>query len=224
VGPVLYAWKTEPAFGHQVGGDGLFLEENRQDGDFLFLLVDVMGHGPAAHAGIRLLDASLANSQTWDLSPAELLQCLHAMLQPRWAATGQFVAAVALLVRAPLDHFLASQAGMPNFWQRPVGWVAWGGVPRGRPLGLPYPELYNDASIGFRPGEVLLVWSDGVTEATNAAGQQLSEGHLAHFLAGLSATASPQQMVDALFGELSTFTGAGWRQDDTTALCLSHPP
>jgi serine phosphatase RsbU (regulator of sigma subunit) len=146
------------------------------------------------------------------------------MLQPWWAAMDQYVTAVALLVHPQKDDFFASQAGIPDFWQRPVGWVGLGGVPRGQPLGMPVPETYNEASISFRPGATLLTCSDGVTEAENPAGQQFGHGHFTHFLAGLPASATPRQVVDGLFQQVSAFVGAGWPQDDTTALCLHRQP
>src|SRR5438046_2975787 len=118
VGPVHYAWRTEPAHGHQVGGDWLFLEEDRQDGNALFLLVDAMGHGPDAHLAVRFLEQCLGDPQTWNRNPADVLQCLHGMLQPWWAAKCQFVAAAALLVRRPTVDVVASQAGLPDCWYR----------------------------------------------------------------------------------------------------------
>lgn len=42
VGPLHYAWKTEPACGHQGGGDGLFLEQDRQDGNAVFPFCEKM--------------------------------------------------------------------------------------------------------------------------------------------------------------------------------------
>jgi serine phosphatase RsbU (regulator of sigma subunit) len=224
VGPLHYAWKTEPACGHPVGGDGLFLEKDRQDGNAPFLVVDVMGHGPDAHLGIRFLEQCLGDSQTWNLSPAALLRRLHGMLQPWWAATDQFVAAVALLARAQADDLLSSQAGMPDCWHRPVNWVAWSGVPRGPLLGVPSTEPYNEASLSLQPGEPLLARSDGVTDARNPAGQEFSHGRLAQFLAGLPGTVTPRQVVDGLFQQVSAFVGAGWPVDDTTAVCLYRQP
>jgi len=70
---------------------------------------------------------------------------------------------------------------------------------------------------------MLLACSDGVTEASNQASQQFRHGgHLAHFLAGLPGTRTARQVVDGLFQQVSAFVGAGWPQDDTTALCLSR--
>jgi hypothetical protein len=201
----------------------LFLEQTRRDGDALFLLVDVMGHGPDAHQGFHFLEQCLGDSQTWDLSPADLLRCLHGMLQPWWAATYQYVAAAALLVRAPAADVLASQAGLPDCWHRGASWVAWCGIPRGPLLGVPSTQPHGEAAIPLQPGEALLAFSDGVSEATNPAGQQFGHGHLAPFLAGLPGSATPRQVADSLFQELAVFVVAGWPQDDTTAVCLHRP-
>jgi hypothetical protein len=144
------------------------------------------------------------------------------MLQSWWAATDQFVAAVALLVSANKDDCLASQAGLPDLCHRPVSWVAWGGIPRGPLLGVPSTELHEEGRIPLRPGETLLACSDGVTEAKNPAKQQFDQGHLARFLGGLPLSVSPRQVVDGLFQQVAAFVGIAWPQDDTTALCLSR--
>ncbi|HWU06928.1 MAG TPA: PP2C family protein-serine/threonine phosphatase [Streptomyces sp.] len=73
--------------------------------------------------------------------------------------------------------------------------------------------------LGFPPGAVLLVLTDGVTEARDAAGAfyPLDER------LGAWAGRTPDQVLDALQADLQEFSG-GVRRDDVAVLVLSRPP
>src|SRR5262245_21868559 len=45
-GDLTWAWESVPHHEHVVSGDALFLEDDRTDGRLMFLLIDVMHHGP----------------------------------------------------------------------------------------------------------------------------------------------------------------------------------
>jgi sigma-B regulation protein RsbU (phosphoserine phosphatase) len=69
------------------------------------------------------------------------------------------------------------------------------------------------------PGELVLLYTDGVTETASVSGERYGIGRLRRFLserAGLG----PQAMLDALESELDEFRG-GDPTDDIAALALT---
>ncbi len=206
--------------GETVDGDAVFPSRDRADGRYLFLLIDVAGHGqPAADvvAEVRLLlqDAACENQQ-----PATLLQILNGMLQQTFAATERFVAALAVLFDGQ-GNLLGSNAGQPEPWigQPGATWQPWP-VPGGTFLGVAQPdEEYQEGPAALLVGQQLLAWTDGVTEAGRSRGQ-LFQGQLERFLEALPVGLPAGQVVVRLLQALQVHAGAVWPEDDTTVVCL----
>jgi sigma-B regulation protein RsbU (phosphoserine phosphatase) len=83
---------------------------------------------------------------------------------------------------------------------------------------MPYPERVLD--IG--PGDTLLLYTDGVTEARDGSGEEFGEGRLSDLLARREECCS-QGIVGRVRDEVLAFTGAGEFQDDMTILCVRLP-
>ncbi len=225
-----HAWSTievasaaVPQHGESVSGDGLFVETGRQDGGVMLLLVDVMGHGAGAAATVASLwNQHLPDPACQNRRPAELLTVLHNGLQQEWLTTSRFAAAMALLVNLQARTAEGSNAGLPDpqVGQPGAAWQRWQ-VPPGLLLGIPlFDPPFQDASILLPPGQHLLAFTDGVTEAGSGHSNQFQRGPLQAFLAGLPAGTAPQQVVDGLLQALQTHVGAGWPEDDTTIVCV----
>ena len=72
--------------------------------------------------------------------------------------------------------------------------------------------------IGLDAGDTLLLYSDGVTEAANFAGDYFGEDRLVHLLRNNSAV-SARDLVDKVVKAVSTFSGAS-RADDITVVAI----
>jgi serine phosphatase RsbU (regulator of sigma subunit) len=222
LGCVHYCWRLHPAGGHAVSGDGLFVETGRADGRALFLLADAAGHGAEAQALVRLLhDRLLADRACAGLPPGELLGRLHGMLQPVWALTERFVAALAVLVGGRDGLLRASAAGLPSPWGRtPQG--GWGvcELAGGIILGAPFEGSYGQTDLVLGPGALVLAFSDGLSEARDPEGRQYGRGPLDSLLGRLPAGVDGPPLVEALLADVRAHVGPPWPQDDTTLLCL----
>jgi len=82
-------------------------------------------------------------------------------------------------------------------------------------LGILPAARYEQARLEVCPGDVLVLYSDGLTEAVNAAGEEYGESRLREFLATAD-TQSPDAIRDAILASASAFLGAAPPRDDLT--------
>lgn len=92
------------------------------------------------------------------------------------------------------------------------------------PIGLATGEMYNEQSICLSPGDMILAFSDGATEARSSAGEQLtSDGFLKLADATLGKLPRPLQLPDfsaALLEGVQLHRGSRDLEDDVTLLTL----
>ena len=69
------------------------------------------------------------------------------------------------------------------------------------------------------PGELVLLYTDGVTEMASGSGERYGVDRLSRFLSA-HARSRPQPLLDALDAELDRFRG-GAPTDDVAALALA---
>lgn len=91
---------------------------------------------------------------------------------------------------------------------------------RGMPLGLMPGMTYEEKETALAPGDSVLMYSDGLVEAHNAAREMFGTRRLQALLADhQGGEALISDLRDALFA----FTGAGWEQeDDVTLVVIQH--
>ena len=82
-------------------------------------------------------------------------------------------------------------------------------------LGILPAARYEQACCEVRPGDVLVLYSDGLIEATNPAGEEYGEGRLRDLLATADA-GSPDDIRDAILASASAFAGAALRSETTS--------
>jgi len=99
--------------------------------------------------------------------------------------------------------------------------------PRGFPLGidLPDPELFKKSMtqehVSLKKGDLLLVYTDGITEAMNAQRQQFGEKRLTD-LVRYYHHLSAQEFIDKLSEEIALFTGDYPQSDDITFVAIKE--
>jgi hypothetical protein len=82
-------------------------------------------------------------------------------------------------------------------------------------LGLLPAARYEQARCDVRPGAVLVLYSDGLIEATDPAGEEYGERRLRELLAKAGA-GSPDDIRDTILGSAGAFLGAAPLRDDLT--------
>lgn len=85
----------------------------------------------------------------------------------------------------------------------------------GMPLGLMPGMAYEEKETTLAPGETVLFYSDGLVEAHNVAREMFGFPRLE---ALLKEESKGTPLIDYLLGELATFTGPTWEQEDDVTL------
>jgi sigma-B regulation protein RsbU (phosphoserine phosphatase) len=83
--------------------------------------------------------------------------------------------------------------------------------------GVPFPE----ASAELRAGSRLLLYTDGITEAENQAGEQFGADRLEAAIGG-PGEPEPATMLDAIIATVVRFRGAARQSDDMTMMLVSR--
>jgi sigma-B regulation protein RsbU (phosphoserine phosphatase) len=87
----------------------------------------------------------------------------------------------------------------------------------GTVVGLFSPLTYEEAEIPIQPGDLLLAFTDGITEPENIYGEEFGEDRVLEVVQRAPG-ASPQILVEEIYRSVSDWTGSPELQDDMTML------
>lgn len=85
----------------------------------------------------------------------------------------------------------------------------------GTAVGMFWNAVYQQETIQLFPGDILLLFTDGVTEAANAAGEEFGERGLRE-LAEAHQQCSAAALSNLILDNWGEFTGNAPQQDDLT--------
>lgn len=89
----------------------------------------------------------------------------------------------------------------------------------GAVLGVFPAWTYEDSTVELRAGDRLLLFTDGITEASNADGQEFEEARIAAF-ANANCALSASELNSRLLAKVTEFCSAQFR-DDATLLVIA---
>ena len=81
---------------------------------------------------------------------------------------------------------------------------------------------FEEESVQLTAGDLLVVFSDGISEATNRDGEEFSDAGIIACLEANRAVREPQALLDCLFDRLHAFTVGKLPDDDMIALVLRY--
>lgn len=187
----------------------------------MVIVADVAGHGVPAALIASMVKVAFASQASRSSDPAHVLGEMNRALGS--SPESRFVTAGCLFVDVGKREMVYAGAGHPPLllWRRHQKRVL-EFANNGLLLG-PFPEAeYENASFGLEPGDRLVMYTDGITEAKNAAGDFFGEEHLKEFLAG-NGGLSAGRFADALLSNLSAWSGrrtGAPPEDDLTLLVI----
>ena len=200
-----------------IGGD-FFDYFNLPDGQFAFTLGDVAGKGPPAALLTAMIQGAFAAQVTSTDSPAALMAHINRTLIRR-AIQSRFVTVMYGVLGAD-GRLTYSNAG-----HNPPILIGRDGVRRletgGLILGLFPHATYEEETLQLEEGDTLVVFSDGVTEALNAAGDEFGEERLLPCINEHRGCAT-EVLLDKILATVRTFAASAPQNDDVTALVLRY--
>ncbi len=219
--PQMSGWRIVDSYtaAGAIGGD-YFDFATMADGRLLALVADVSGKGVPGALYMARLGMMVRREAPVSRSPQDLLVTLNRLLCKE-VEGGMFVTMAALAldpVRGKLDFV---SAGHPPALIRRVhtGSVDPIDAPQRPPLGADATARYMAVTCDLQPGDLLLLFSDGLDEAINAEGERLG---MPRILEILGACVSAEQAVQALNRAVGDFAGQSPRADDLTMVCIER--
>ncbi|MEL0010075.1 MAG: GAF domain-containing SpoIIE family protein phosphatase [Bacteroidota bacterium] len=202
-----------------VGGDYYDIIIQREHQQCGFVVADVTGKGVPASLLMATMRASLrANIQN---NPTDLVTAMQHVNQD-------------IFRDSPSDKFITSVYLTLHYEQHWVEYVNSGHNPpylvkdqistldeSGLMLGIMDPIDFPSARVSMEAGDVLVLFSDGVTEATNPAGELYSEERFEQWLIQ-HRKLNVEQLKEALLNEIKLFADGAEQSDDITFILLKR--
>jgi sigma-B regulation protein RsbU (phosphoserine phosphatase) len=199
-----------------VGGD-LYDFFEYDNAAALIAFGDVSGKGVAAALYGALAAGLLRTLAQRRRPPATLLRMLNQTLLER-KVDARYVALLVLLWEAGERRLTMANAGaLPPIICRGDAILR----PRveGIPLGLLPERDYEETVVEARAGDLVVLYSDGITDQPNPAGEEYGRGHLIQLLKTVCSE-PPGSVIAALFADLDRFTEFAPAFDDQTLVVL----
>ena len=215
----------------EVGGDYYDLIV-LDDGTLAVTIADVAGKGMSAALLMSAVQASmrvqLLTQQVQRCAPAQAMTALNRLLCTSLAASSRFVTCFAAHLRPDLKGFTYINAGhnpplllrsseqvaLDSNVDRPASLSSGGPV-----LGVLEDINYEQGELGLGSGDILIAFTDGLTEALNSAGEEFGERRVAEVARSARALSSGA-IAAALRGAVQQWAAGTPQHDDITVVVV----
>jgi sigma-B regulation protein RsbU (phosphoserine phosphatase) len=180
-------------------------------------LGDVSGKGSAAALYGAVATGILRSISPQKLQPSELLHLLNQLVSDR-RVDGRYMTMCFATWQKARNKLRLANAGQtqPLLWKdRHVEQIALSGFP----IGIFDDAIYEEWSVRLSPGDILLLFSDGLTEAANREGKFFGTDRIKDVLAA-NAHLNSTELADRLFDAVQEFTQGGAITDDRTLVVM----
>ena len=210
--------------------DGDFFDCFIHSDDCMDIVVgDVMGKGvPAALLGaaaknaiLRSMSSIISSSRDHHLpSPREIIMSLHAGLTKELIELESFVTLFYARLHGKkktmrfvdCGHTRSIRCGRDD----PSGSFFSG---ENLPLGLMAREIYKESEVELQDGDVILIYSDGITEANSPEGEMLGDERLLRVVSS-NRQLDSKEILEKIYATTKDFTTTETFDDDLTCLVL----
>lgn len=206
---------------YEVGGDYYDFVELGPD-RLAIALGDVAGKGVAAALMMAKFSGDTRACLLTERAPGPAATLLNALLH----STGiddKFITLSLSVLDVPGRRLTVSSAGHPPIFIRRAGGQleACGGSINGFPLGIDGLHEYAQTEVTLAPGDVVVIYSDGVTDARNQAGDTYDSIHLHRLEKRIQEVGGgPGVLGRAILQEIREFSAGNPQFDDITLICF----
>jgi len=209
--------RLEPA--KEVSGD-LYDFFPIEPGKMCFVVGDVSGKGIAAGIFMAVTRTLIRATAVPGRGPVEIMNRVNAQLAKENQAS-LFVTMILGIVDTATGRMVYGQGG-----HNPPILVPVQGKPTyepagGMPLGVFEDAKFGERELQLKPGETLLVYTDGVTEAMNQVKDLFGEDRLEKAVTGV-ADLSPEKIAERVIEQVEGFVLEAERSDDITLLAIQR--
>jgi len=202
-------------------------EGHSESGKWSIVIGDVMGKGVPAGLIMTMTRGMLRAEVLNEHSPARILQHLNRVMYADLENSNRFVTLFYSEFNPQTQVLSYSNAAHnpPLLWQ-----AATNTIKRldtlGMLIGLDADTQYQDAQIQLSPGDTLIYYTDGFTDAANQSGERFDEENLMRaFQWACQYCDGPQEILDYLFEQVQNFIGSNKRNsDDMTLIVMQAQP
>lgn len=182
----------------------------------IFLVGDVAGKGVAASLLMSHLHAMFRTLSSLDLGLDKLLDMGNRIFCESTLA-GQYATLVCGRVLNASEVEIASAGHLPALLVRKNGVEELSST--GLPLGMFSNSRYSVTRSHLDPGDALLLFTDGISEAVNPTGAEYGIEHLS-VVAGEQYGLAPQDFLAGCLNDLNAFSSGMQQRDDQTIMIV----
>lgn len=229
-GPVRFAYLYEPM--RQIGGDFLFARFSPSlhgpEPALNVLIIDVTGHGVPAALTVNRLHGEIQREYAVKphATPGDLLTGLNAYVHATLADHSVYVTALCVQVDPNLagGTLRWASGGHPPAFVRRVDGAIEQLDSTTFVLGACHGDdfRHEERSMPFGPGDALIAYTDGATEARDRSGRMLRIDGLMRIVASAAASQDPDGLARQVLGAVERFR-FGPAVDDTLVVEVSRP-
>lgn len=201
----------------EVGGD--FYDFIRLERERTGIVIgDVSGKGVPAALYMAKLGSDLRTLAFTEQDPAAALRQLNTILVER-SRRGMFATLLYLELDSAAGIVTLSNAGhLPPLVRKAGGAVVKLSGAGGAPLGILGGIQFGQETKTLEPGDLVVLYTDGIIEAMNAADEQYGYERFEEIVrAGPS---DPHAMKSVILADVNRFTGLSPQHDDMTLVCF----
>ncbi len=220
---------SKPYHGDAGGGDIHYVSMCGGGRISRFAIADIAGHG-ATVSDLADRLRSLMRKYINTLDQTRFARALNRDFS-HLARDGRFATALLATYFAPTDHLIICNAGQPRpmWYHAPTrSWeVLDPSMPQraaevvNLPLGVIEPTHYEQFAVKLARGDLVLIYTDALVEAMNAAGSLLGEKGLLELVRRMNVD-EPHLLNQRLRAAVAEYHGGAAAADDETLLVLHH--
>jgi sigma-B regulation protein RsbU (phosphoserine phosphatase) len=206
----------------EVAGDfyDCFLVEDGQG--MGVVIADVSGKGAPAALFMAVARSLIRGSALAADSPEDMLRQVNHLITVDAGSSGMFVTVYYSLFKSG-GHMLGVNAGhnQPLLWRAKDGSLEW--LPKGgRALGWFEDLPINGYQCQLEPGDMVIFYTDGLTEAEQVNHAAYGEERLAEIVQQHANRTTAQGMIDAIIKSVQEFVGEAPPFDDRTIVVVRY--